>query len=138
MAPKRFPLIGSMSVNAGARQAAEGHCRFAAEGHCRYRGGRTLPLSRRKDTAAIAAEGHCRYRGGRTLPLSRRNRLPLSRRTTRCREDRGPQRSGRRASGATVPAMTLHTGDVRIGRVVVSLERATAWIRDYTNAARMS
>jgi hypothetical protein len=32
--------------------------------------------------------------------------------------------------------MTLDTGDVRIGRVLLSLERASAWIRDYTNAAR--
>lgn len=31
--------------------------------------------------------------------------------------------------------MTIHTGDVRIGRVVVPLETASAWIRDYTDAA---
>ncbi len=32
--------------------------------------------------------------------------------------------------------MTVHAGDeVRIGRVVVSLETASTWIRDYTNAA---
>lgn len=38
--------------------------------------------------------------------------------------------------GVTVPVMALHTGTVRIGRVVVSLETASAWIRDYTNGAR--
>ncbi len=32
--------------------------------------------------------------------------------------------------------MMLHTGDVRIGQVVVPLETASAWIRQYTNAAR--
>lgn len=31
--------------------------------------------------------------------------------------------------------MTLRTGDVHIGRVRVPLETASAWIRDYTNAA---
>lgn len=33
-------------------------------------------------------------------------------------------------------AMALHTGDVRIGRVVVPLETASIWVRDYTNEAR--
>ncbi|WP_076263688.1 DUF6308 family protein [Intrasporangium flavum] len=31
--------------------------------------------------------------------------------------------------------MTTHTGDVRIGRVVITLDTASAWIRDYTNSA---
>ena len=35
-----------------------------------------------------------------------------------------------------VPPMTIHTGDhVRIGRVEVPLETASAWVRDYTDAA---
>lgn len=29
--------------------------------------------------------------------------------------------------------VTVHTGEVRIGRVVVPLETALSWIRDYTN-----
>ncbi|WP_374510812.1 DUF6308 family protein [Terrabacter sp. Ter38] len=31
--------------------------------------------------------------------------------------------------------MTRHTGEIRVGRVVVPVERASAWVRDYTNAA---
>lgn len=32
--------------------------------------------------------------------------------------------------------MTTHTGDVRIGRVVITLDTASTWIRHYTNDAR--
>lgn len=37
---------------------------------------------------------------------------------------------------ATVRTMTVHTGEIQIGRVVISLETASTWIREYTNAAR--